>query len=133
MVTEERYQARVKKLKIVIAEDSAALSVLWKRTLSAIVGFNVVGVARDGVSAIEMVRELKPHVLVLDLWMPFKNGIEVLREIRAKDSSIIIIMFTSDESPLTRRVCLEAGANYFLDKSQIMKLIEICNLQLLAS
>lgn len=98
-----------------------------------IVGFNVVGVAGDGVEAIRLVRELKPRVLVLDISMPLKNGIQVLKEIRAEDSSIVIVMFAGDSTPLIRRICRIAGANYFLNKSQIIELIEICNEELLAS
>ena len=122
----------MKELKIVIAEDAKLLSELIKRRLSAINGFKVVGVAADGVKTIELVRDLKPHVLVLDITMPCMDGIEVLKEIRAKDSSTIIVMFTSEISPLIRKVCLDAGANYFLNKSQITELIEICNLHLAA-
>lgn len=107
-------------------------SKLLSRTLSVIVGFKVVGTAANGVRAIELTRELKPDVLVLDITMPFKDGIEVLKEIRAEDSSTVIVMFTADTSPPTRRICLEAGADYFLNKSQILELLEICNLQLLA-
>ncbi|HEY6186316.1 MAG TPA: response regulator transcription factor [Pyrinomonadaceae bacterium] len=122
----------MKELKIVIAEDSEVFSKLLSRTLSVIVGFKVVGTAANGVRAIELTRELKPDVLVLDITMPFKDGIEVLKEIRAEDSSTVIVMFTADTSPPTRRICLEAGADYFLNKSQILELLEICNLQLLA-
>ncbi len=122
----------MKELKIVIAEDFEMLSRLLRRSLSEVQGLNVVGVAADGLRAVSMVRELNPHVLVLDLSMPHKNGIEVLGEIRATDSSTVVIVFTSDESLAIKQVCLEAGANYFLDKSQIAELIEICTLHLLA-
>ena len=123
----------MQQLKIVIAEDSRKLSDLLRQTLSAIEGFVVVGVAADGIEAVRQVRELKPHVLVLDITMPIKNGIEVLKEIRADDSSTVIIMFTGELGPLIKTTCLEAGANFFLDKSQVGELIEICNKKLLAS
>jgi DNA-binding NarL/FixJ family response regulator len=122
----------LKETNIVIAEDSAALRILLKRTLSVIEGFNVAGTATDGVEAIRLVRELKPDVLVLDITMPLKDGIEVLKEIRGEIPSSVIVMFTSDPSPLNRKVCLEAGADHFLDKSQIIELIQICNRRLLA-
>jgi len=123
----------VKYLKIVIAEDSKMLRELLQRTLAEIEGFVVVGAAADGVEAMRLARELKPHVLVLDIRMPLKDGIEVLKEIRAEDSSTVIVMYTSDLNPLTRTTCLEAGANFFLDKTQVRELIEICNNELLAS
>jgi CheY-like chemotaxis protein len=129
----ERKPERVKQLEIVIAEDSAAMMVLIQRLLSVITGFVVVGTATNGVEAIQLVKQFKPHVLVLDFSMPLKNGLEVIKEIRKDDSLTIIIMFTADPSPFIRDICLEAGANFYLDKSKIIELIEICNQILLAS
>jgi DNA-binding NarL/FixJ family response regulator len=122
----------VKKLRIVIAEDSAVFRELIHRTLRVIVGFEIVGTAADGVEALRLVRELKPHVLILDISMPLLSGIEVLKEIRPDDSSTVIIMFTADPSPDISKFCLAAGANYFLDKSHTIELIEICKKELLA-
>jgi CheY-like chemotaxis protein len=117
----------VKKLSIVIAEDSEVIRDVLQRILKAIEGFFVVGAASDGAEAIQMVGELSPDVLILDLNMPQKDGLEVLKEIRTSDSSTVVIMFTADTSPITRQFCLENGANFFLEKCQITELIEICN------
>ena len=123
----------MKELKIVIAEDSAALSEMLERTLSVIDGFSVIGKATDGVEAVRLVEEMTPHVLVLDITMPRMDGIEALKEIRKRDDATTIIMYTADASPFLRKICYEAGANYFLDKSRIIELIEICRQKLLAS
>lgn len=122
----------MKQLQIVIAEDFKPLSDMLRRTLSAIAGIDVVGIAADGVEALRLVRELKPRVLILDISMPRKDGIQVLREIRDEDASTVIIMFTGESSLVLRTVCQEEGANYFLEKSQVKELIEICELELLA-
>ena len=122
----------LKELKIVIAEDSKLLGNLISRTLSRIAGFRIAGLAENGVEALGLVRKHKPHVLVLDISMPVKDGIKVLEELRAEDSAIVIVMFTADPTPFARKVCLDLGANYFLDKSQLGELIEICGLHLLA-
>jgi len=122
----------LKELKIVIAEDSKLLGNLISRSLSSIAGFRIAGLAENGVEALGLVRKHKPHVLVLDISMPVKDGIKVLEEVRAEDSAIVIIMFTAHESPFARKACLDLGANYYVDKSQIGELIEICSLHLLA-
>lgn len=122
----------VKELQILIAEDSEVLGILLRRTLSVIVNFKVVGIAADGVEAIRLARELEPHVLVLDISMPRKDGIKVLKEIRSELSSTVIVMFTSEPSSFNRKICMEAGADYFLDKSQIIELIKICHMKQLA-
>jgi DNA-binding NarL/FixJ family response regulator len=121
----------VKKLRIVIAEDSEVIRDLLQCMLKAIVGFFVVGTAADGAEAVHLVSELSPDILILDINMPRKNGLEVLKEIRACDSSTVVVMYTADASPLARRSCLENGANFFLGKCQINELIEICNKVLL--
>lgn len=125
-------QEQLKELQIVIAEDSKILSDLTCRILSRVDGLRVVGVAADGVNALSLVRELKPHLLVLDISMPLKDGIRVLEELRAEDSATVIVMFTSEQSPYVKKACLDFGANYFLDKGQITELVELCTLHLLA-
>jgi len=117
-------------LRIVIAEDMAVLRMLIQRTLSAIDGCDVVGTAADGVEALQLVEELNPDLLVLDVSMPHKDGLEVLREIRSRDSALVIVMYTSDISLC--QLCLESGADYFLEKSQLAELKEICMTEQLA-
>jgi DNA-binding response OmpR family regulator len=117
----------VKRLKIAIAEDSEVIRNVLQRILKTIDGFNVVGIATDGAEAIQLVNELRPDVLILDINMPRKDGFEVLKEIRAYDSSTVIIMYTAEPSSYTRNFCIENGADYFLEKAQIKELIGICN------
>src|SRR5437870_3224524 len=102
------------ELTILIAEDNQLLGDMLCRRLSQVEGFKVLGVAETGVRAVELARELRPHVLVLDISMPHKNGIDVLRELRAEDSTTLIIMFTSEQAPQMRTFCLELGADHYL-------------------
>jgi len=120
----------LKDLKIVIADDSAVFRNLISLSLSNAKGYEVVGMAADGLEALRLVRELRPHLLVLDISMPYKDGLEVLEEIRREDSATVVIMFTADNS--LRETCLELGANYFLEKSQMRELKAICLSLLLA-
>ncbi|HEX6731936.1 MAG TPA: response regulator, partial [Pyrinomonadaceae bacterium] len=85
-------------------------------------GCNLVGLAAEGEEAISMIRLLRPDVILLDVSMPLKDGVQVLREVRQEDSEVIIIMFTGDTTPELKKVCLEAGANYFVNKSQFRML-----------
>jgi DNA-binding NarL/FixJ family response regulator len=61
-------------------------------------GFCVVSTAANGADALEAVREHRPDVLVLDLRMPDKSGIEVLRELRAARSTSRVVILTASES-----------------------------------
>jgi len=111
------------ELSVVIADDIEVMRELLKTTLSEIEGVKVRGVAEDGLEALRLVYDLRPDVLVLDISMPFKSGIEVMREIRVTDLTIDIIIFTIDSA--LRQASLNAGANFFLVKSELGKLIEI--------
>ena len=93
-MTEASREAR-KQLRVVIADDSALMRRHLKFVLSNIEGLVICGVAENGAEAVQLVRELYPDVAVLDISMPYKSGIEVLREIRQDNHSTIIIMFTA--------------------------------------
>ena len=120
------------QLRVVIADDSEPIRGLLEQTLSSINGLKIVGSAENGAAALSMIDALSPDLLVLDLEMPKKNGIEVLRDLRQRVKPPLIVMFTANPSTLIRDACLQAGADHYLDKSQIDGLINICKEVLLA-
>ena len=115
----------MKELRVVLADDSVLIQDYMKRFLVRIKGCNLVGVANDGHEAMIMIQMLHPHVVLLDVRMPLKNGIEVLRELREMDSDVIVIMFTADNCPGLKENCLSAGANYFVCKTEFRELVDI--------
>lgn len=116
----------MKEVKIVIADDSAAIWDQLQRALSRIEGLKLIGLAENGVEAVRMVRTLDPNLLVLDISMPHKNGLEVLREIRRDHPLLKIVIFTADPSTSLRETCLEAGADFHLGKNEILPLLDLC-------
>jgi DNA-binding NarL/FixJ family response regulator len=120
----------VKELRIVIADDSEIIRDKLRLLFSKVQGVALVGMAADGLEAIRMIKALDPEVVVLDISMPHKSGLEVLREIRSENSSRVVVTFTADSSSYIRRACLEAGANHHLDKSDFGSLEQICRQQL---
>ncbi len=79
-------------------------------------GFEVVGEAEDGVKAIEILKELTPDVVILDLRMPKLNGFEVLKAIRQGQPKCAVIVFSAMTDDVCRQKCLELGAKHFFDK-----------------
>ena len=68
---------------IVIADDETELrEALIRRIDWDSVGFQVVGEAENGIEALELVEKLEPDLLLTDVRMPFKSGIELAREVR---------------------------------------------------
>lgn len=108
-------------------DDSVLIREHLKRAFAQIEGCTLIGMAVDGEEGLRMIRALLPNIVVLDISMPHRTGIEVLREIRKENSEMLIIMFTSDHSVILKEVCLEAGANYYVDKTNLQELIDICS------
>jgi CheY-like chemotaxis protein len=73
-------------------------------------------VAYDGESALELVNEDEPEVMILDLKMPGINGLEVLREVKTTRPEIEVIILTGHGSDDDRRVCMDLGAFAYLHK-----------------
>ena len=106
-----------KKLTVFLADDSALIRERLPGMLAEITGVEVIGQAADGIEAINSVRELKPDVVVLDIRMPGKNGMDVLRELKKFEPTPCVIILTNYPYPQYRKKCLDMGADYFLDKS----------------
>ena len=115
------------EVRIVIADDSKVITESLTSTLKLVDGFVVVGTATEGSQAIELVKELQPDVLVLDIHMPSTNGTAILHELRKNGAAVKIVVFTLDTSTAMKRICLHAGADYFLNKFQISELVAICS------
>ena len=113
----------LKELKVFVAEDSEIVRQQLQSALSKIDGCTLIGSAGGNLQAVELITQLEPDVVILDISMPHREGIRVLREIRKAVPLAEVIIFTADPSVVLQDVCLEAGANYYLDKTQIPDLI----------
>ena len=87
--------------------------------------FELVGYSADVTAAIISIQTVKPQVVILDLDMRGKNGIEVLKVIKHEIPETIFIILTNAASEPYRRRCKELGAEYFFDKSTEFSLIPI--------
>lgn len=106
-----------RKLRVLIADDSTAVRQSLARLLNEIENVEVVGQAQDGAEALTTIRELKPEVVILDIRMPGRSGMEVLEGIHQDERAPKVIVFTNYPFIRYRRKCLEAGASFFFDKS----------------
>src|SRR5215469_9362797 len=82
-------------IRILIADDHPIFRDGLKRLLESEREFKVVGEACDGVEAVNLVRQLKPEVLLLDLAMPRRAGLDALREMSDDASSVRVILLTA--------------------------------------
>ena len=68
--------------------------------------------------AIELLDEFRPSVVIVDINLPDKSGIEVLTSIKRNHPKTIVIMCTNQVSNYYREQCFKLGASYFIDKSK---------------
>ncbi len=101
---------------ILVADDEESLRLLVRTTLES-PEFTILE-ASDGASALQMARQARPDLIVLDWMMPGKSGLEVARELRAdpRTASIAILMLTAMGQEQNRKQGLAAGVQAFLVK-----------------
>ena len=101
---------------ILVADDEAVLRALVRATL-ADGGYAVLETA-GGDEALELARSARPDLIVLDLMMPGKSGLEVLRELRADPelAATPVVMLTARTRAADREAAAAAGADRFVAK-----------------
>jgi two-component system response regulator NreC len=102
-------------VKVLVADDHQILRE-GLVTLLGKAGMTVVGEAADGRTVVRLARELKPHVVIMDIAMPELNGIEATRQIVAEVPGIKIIALSMHADKHFVRGMLQAGASGYLLK-----------------
>lgn len=102
---------------VFIADDSLVVRERLVTMLNELTGAEVVGQAGNVATAISAIRKLKPDVVILDLLMPGGSGIDVLQNIKQTGAGPLVIILTNYPFPGYRQKCLQAGADFFLDKT----------------
>ena len=101
---------------VLLVEDSEAIRTAFTILLEES-GYGVVGAA-SGEEALELAAERGPDLVLLDLGLPRKGGLEVLRELKsaAETARIPVVAVTGQDDPAQRDACLAAGCSAFLVK-----------------
>jgi len=105
------------KIRIAIADDHAVLCEALAALLGSEDDFEVVGSAADGYQALELVQRLDPDVLLLDLFMPNRDGFEVLRQIDRTGFRVASLILTGSQSQADFVQVVRLGAHGLVLKS----------------
>jgi two-component system, chemotaxis family, protein-glutamate methylesterase/glutaminase len=104
-------------IRVLVVDDSAFARKVIRESLESEPGFEVVGVARDGLEALEQIAQLKPDVVTLDLVMPNLDGLGVLRTLPLGGGAPrCVVVSIADEDSALGIAALQAGATDVVHK-----------------
>lgn len=104
------------KIKVIHADDHGILRYGIRHYLSETEDIELVGEATNGTECIRLFEEKSPHVCLIDIEMPDKNGIEVVQFIRQKDAEVKLLILSAYDDQETLAKAKEAGVNGYLPK-----------------
>jgi DNA-binding NarL/FixJ family response regulator len=107
----------VEQIRILIVDDHAVVREGLGHFLALQEGFEIVGEAADGVDAVTAARSLRPDIVLMDLAMPRRDGVEAMRELRASVPEARVIILTSFLEDDRLLPALQAGAAGYLLKN----------------
>lgn len=118
----------MKKISIVIADDHTLIRDGIKALLQSIDEFEVVGEATDGEELVQFIDTLDPDIVVVDITMPKKTGIEVITEVKKYNSRVKFIVLSMHDNPEYVLKSVQAGALSYLlkntDHEEIVKAVK---------
>lgn len=104
------------KIKVLIADDHAIVREGLKQILADTKDISVAGEAENGLDAIKLARKGKADVLLLDISMPDRSGIEVLKQVRKESPELAVLMLSMHREDQYAIRSLKAGAAGYLNK-----------------
>jgi DNA-binding NarL/FixJ family response regulator len=104
-------------LAVFLVEDSLAIRARLAETIRGIRGADLVGEAGTVGDAIAGIRSTHPGAVILDLQLEDGSGLDVLKAVRPDSPELHVAVLTNYATDQHRRACMNAGAEFFLDKS----------------
>jgi DNA-binding NarL/FixJ family response regulator len=103
-------------VRVVLADDNVDLRDIVRLNLELTGGFDVVGEAGDAITTIDLTEALRPDVLLVDLFMPGGDNLDVLGEVRRQAPGVGVVVLTGWLGEGQRERALAGGASGYLEK-----------------
>jgi DNA-binding NarL/FixJ family response regulator len=110
-VAELRKSPAERRINVVLVDDDSGFVEGLRVMVDEQPRLSVIGVACDGLEAIELVDELAPEAVVIDLHMPRLDGVSAVARMRQDHPSLCLIAITGDQAPELHQAVEEAGAD----------------------
>ncbi|MCG8618530.1 MAG: response regulator [Desulfobacterales bacterium] len=111
-------------IRVLVVEDDTRIAEMHRYFAEKVPGFEVVGIAQNLEEARELTRLLAPDLLLLDLYMPDGNGMEILHELRGEGRAVDVILITAAKHVADVQTALRAGAFDYLVKPVVFSRFE---------
>lgn len=111
-------------IRIVIADDHAIVREGLKRIVGDVADMQVVDEAADGTQVMERVRDLEFDVLLMDLSMPGRSGMELIKQVKAEKPKLRILVLSMHQETQYAVRSIKSGANGYLTKETAPALLE---------
>ena len=122
---EKTHKLMETKRRVILADDEKHIRAMMKAVISSM-NCEIVGEAADGQEAVNLYKKEKPDLLLLDINMPQKSGIDGLREIMREFPAATVIMLTSVVDMENVKQCIELGAaNYMRKDTSVTEMRQI--------
>jgi DNA-binding NarL/FixJ family response regulator len=107
-------------IRVLLADDDRDFLESLRELIDRQPELGVVGLAENGLEAIEQADELSPDAVVIDLHMPLVDGVTAVARLRHDHPSLCVIALTGDEAPKLHDAVREAGADGVLLKRELV-------------
>jgi two-component system, CitB family, response regulator DctR len=101
---------------VVLVEDDPMVREIHRQFIEKIEGFKIVGMASNGIEGLQLIKDSKPDLAIIDIYMPHKNGLEMLRGLRAECLFLDVIAITAASDIDTVHMVLQQGAVDYIIK-----------------
>lgn len=104
-------------IDVLVVDDDFMVARIHRGYVERLEGFRVIGEVHSGVEVVEAVRRLRPHLVLLDVYLPDRNGLDVLRDLRAEAGlTVDVVVVTAARDVETVRAALHGGVASYLVK-----------------
>ena len=104
------------RIRTLVVDDSPFMLKTIAQILKQAANLDLVGTATNGLQALRLVSALSPDLVLMDVHLPYLNGIQATQYIKQRENPPAVVIITSDNRPITKAMAEKAGADGFLSK-----------------
>ena len=107
-------------VRVLIVDDQSPFRMAARAVVEATDGFEVVGEAETGEASVELARELRPDLVLMDVNLPGIDGLEATRQILRESQPVVVLLLSTYETAEYGPKAAECGASAYIPKSEFL-------------